>query len=107
MALLVRVSVDYGSDLDRVEALLVEEAERAVGQVAGLLADPAPTAQFIPGFGDSALELTLVCHVARFVDQYSVQHELRKRILRRFRSEGIVIPFPTRVVRLEPDGRGG
>jgi small-conductance mechanosensitive channel len=104
MAIMIRVNVDYDSDPDRVEAILVEEAERAVGQVVGLLADPKPTARLIPGFGDSALELTLVCHVARFVDQYAVQHELRKRILRRFRAERITIPFPTRVVQTRGDG---
>jgi small-conductance mechanosensitive channel len=98
MALLVQVNVDYSSDPDRVERLLVEEAERAVDDVPGLLAEPRPSARLIPGFGESALQFTLVCHVVRFVEQYPVQHELRKRILRRLRAEGIAIPFPTRVV---------
>jgi small-conductance mechanosensitive channel len=98
MALLIRVNTDYASDPDRVEAVLIEEAERAVGQVPGLLAEPKPLARLIPGFGESALEFTLVCQVARFVDQYPVQDELRKRILRRFRADGIAIPFPTRVL---------
>jgi small-conductance mechanosensitive channel len=75
-----------------------QRAERAVGQVPGLLAEPKPLARLIPGFGESALEFTLVCQVARFVDQYPVQDELRKRILRRFRADGIAIPFPTRVL---------
>jgi small-conductance mechanosensitive channel len=103
MAVLLRVNVDYASDPDRVEAVLVEEAERAGGEVPGLLAEPRPTARLIPGFGDSALEFTLVCHVATFVDQYAVQHELRKRILRRLRAEGIGIPFPSRVVHVRPE----
>ena len=107
MALLIHVSADYASDPDRVAAVLVEEAERAVAEVPGLLADPKPQARLIPGFGDSGLEFTLVCHVARFVDQYPVQDELRKRILRRFRTEGIVIPFPTRVIhQVRADGAG-
>ncbi|MGH2359882.1 MAG: hypothetical protein ACRDGM_04985 [bacterium] len=29
-----------------------------------------------------------------------VQHELRKRILRRFKAEGIEIPFPVRTIEL-------
>ena len=98
MALLIKVGVDYASDPERVAAILGEEAERAIGAVPGLLADPKPMARLIPGFGDSALEFTLVVHVARFVDQYPVQDELRKRILRRFRAEGIEIPYPTRVL---------
>jgi small-conductance mechanosensitive channel len=54
--------------------------------------------RLIPGFGSSSLDFTLVCHVEDFVDQFSVQHELRKRIVKRFRKEGIAFPFPTRTV---------
>ena len=108
MAIVLRINVDYDNDPDRIEAMLVDEAERAVGGgVPGLLAEPKPVARLIPGFGDSALEFSLVCHVARFVDQYAVQHELRKRILRRFRAERITIPFPTRVVRTRADDPAG
>ena len=48
MAVLIRVGVDYGTDPDLVERLLVEEATQAVGTVPGLLAEPAPTARLIP-----------------------------------------------------------
>jgi small-conductance mechanosensitive channel len=44
--------------------------------------------------------------VSEFVDQYLAQHELRKRIFRRFRAEEIKIPFPQRVVHIrEAEGR--
>lgn len=98
MSVLIEVSVGYDSDPDKVERILVEEARRAAGEVPGLLAEPAPFARFDPGFGDSSLGFTLICQVAEFVDQYLVRHELRKRILLRFRQEGIEIPFPTRTV---------
>ena len=39
--------------------------------------------------------------VRQFVDQYWVQHELRKRIVERFQKEGIDMPFPTRTILLE------
>jgi small-conductance mechanosensitive channel len=92
MALLIRVGVDYGTDPDLVERLLLEEAKRAVGDVPGLLAEPAPTARLIPGFGDFSLDFTLTCQVESFTDQFGVQHELRKRILRRLVAEGVQIP---------------
>ncbi len=106
MSLLVKVSVSYGSDPDHVERVLVEEAIRAAGQVPGLLAEPAPFVRFIPGFGEYSLDFTLICQVATFVDQYLAQHELRKRILARFRAEGIEIPFPTEI-HLEPSAQPG
>jgi len=67
-------------------------------EIPGLLAEPAPAVRFIPGFGSSSLDFTLSCQVGEFVDQYLVQHELRKRILARFRSEKIEIPFPSRAI---------
>jgi small-conductance mechanosensitive channel len=107
MALPIAVAVGYDADPDRVEAILVDEALRAVGEVQGLLPEPRPAARLIPGFGAYSLDFTLVCWVARFSDQFNVQHELRKRLLKRLRAENIEIPFPT-AVRLqgrEVDGR--
>ena len=97
MALLIRVRVGYDADADEVQRVLEDETTRAVGGVPGLLAEPPPSARLIPGFGDYALEFTLTCQVASFVDQFTVQHELRKRLLKRLRAEGIKIPLPTEV----------
>jgi small-conductance mechanosensitive channel len=100
MSLLIPVSVSYDADPERVEKLLVEEAVKGARDIPGLLADPAPFVRFIPGFGDSSLDFTLICQVVEFTDQYLAQHELRKRIFKRFREEGIEIPFPQRTVHL-------
>jgi small-conductance mechanosensitive channel len=100
MSLIIPVGVSYGSDPDHVERVLLEETQKGVGAIPGLLGEPAPAVRFIPGFGDSSLNFSLICQVAEFVDQYLVQHELRKRILKRFQAEGIEIPFPTRTVYL-------
>jgi small-conductance mechanosensitive channel len=59
--------------------------------------------RYLPGFGESLLNFTLVCQVAEFTDQYPVRHELHKRIFKRFREEGIEIPFPIRTVYLRDD----
>jgi small-conductance mechanosensitive channel len=105
MSLGLKISVSYATDIDRLEAVLLEEVSAAVGAVPGLLADPPPSVRLIPGFGEYSLDFTLNCHVASFVDQFMVQHELRKRILRRFRAEKIEIPFPTQAhIELSPDG---
>jgi small-conductance mechanosensitive channel len=103
MSLLIPVGVSYSSDPEKVERVLVEEARKAVGDIPGLLGDPEPFVRFIPGFGESSLDFTLVCQVREFTDQYPVQHELRKRIFKRFRQEGIEIPFPHRTVYVRED----
>ncbi len=98
MSLLVPISVSYACDPDHVERVLVEEAVLGARSIPGLLGEPAPFVRFIPGFGNSSLDFTLICQVAEFVDQYLAQHELRKRIFKRFRLEGIEIPFPIRTL---------
>ena len=103
MSLLIPVGVSYSSDPDKVERMLTEEAKKAVGEIPGLLGEPEPFVRFIPGFGESSLDFTLICQVQEFTDQYPVKHELRKRIFRRFREEGVEIPFPHRTVYLREE----
>jgi small-conductance mechanosensitive channel len=97
----VQVSVSYASDPDHVERVLLEIAQSASYEVPGMLADPAPSVTFDPGFGDFSLGYTVGFQVSDFAQQFSVRQELRRRILRRFRLEGIEIPFPTRTIHLE------
>jgi small-conductance mechanosensitive channel len=103
MSLYLPVGVGYDSDPEEIERILMEETQKAAGDLKGLLSDPAPVVRFSPGFGDSSLDFTLICQVSEFVDQYRVQHELRKRIFKRFREEGVEIPFPIRTVYLKQD----
>lgn len=104
-ALQVPVSVDYASDPERVERVLLEEARAASAEVPGLLAEPDPGVRLLPGFGESALQFTLFCRIREMGDQNAVLAELNRRILRRFRREGIEFPYPTRTVHLKDDRR--
>lgn len=101
MAASLQVGVSYRSDPDQVEKVLLEIAVEGAGDIAGMLADPAPSVTFDPGFGESSLGFTVTFHVAEFANQFTVRNELKKRIFRRFRQEAIEIPFPTRIVHLE------
>jgi len=102
----VSVGVGYDSDPDQVVRILLEIAEQGAVEIPGLLREPAPSVRLIPGFGDSSLNFTLNCQIAEFVDQYLVQHELRKRILKRFREAGIEIPFPVRTIYVREEVSG-
>jgi small-conductance mechanosensitive channel len=105
MSLQVPVSVSYELDPEKIEAILNDEAGKAVGQVEGLLADPAPAVRLIPGFGASSLDFTLNCQIEDAVNQGKIVHELRKRIFKRLKEEGVEIPFPQQIVHLREDKR--
>jgi len=103
----VQVSVAYGTDPQLVQRILTEIAKGlAQEEFEGLLKYPEPSALLLPGFGPSSLDFTLYASVRRFADQGAVQSELRKRILKRFDSEGIEMPFPTRALIFETPAPG-
>jgi small-conductance mechanosensitive channel len=101
MLMSVSFGVGYESDIDRVEAILLEEVTAAMGQVQGLVADPAPYIRFIPGPGVWSLQFQVNFNVSQFFDQYLVESELRKRIFKRLKREGISMAFPTHTIVLE------
>jgi small-conductance mechanosensitive channel len=100
------VSVAYGTDPSRVEKVLLEIGQKAIQDgLEGLLSDPAPSVRFIPGFGASSLDFSLNVQLRRFEDQYAVQSELRKRIVKSFQEKGIEMPFPTRTLVLDKSAK--
>jgi small-conductance mechanosensitive channel len=107
MALTIPISVSYKTDPAHVEKILLEVVKEASRDgLVGLLSYPTPSVNLIPGFGPSSLDFSLGVHIRQYVDQYSVQSELRKRILARFRQERIEIPYPTQSVHLDSHALG-
>lgn len=104
MAVNVVVGVTYACEPDQVEAVLLDEAKRAAGEVTGMVADPAPNVRLSAGLNDAGLQFTVTVYVAEFVQQFRVQGELRKRILKRLRREKIEIAPPVQTVYLQPPG---
>lgn len=92
MGLSVPVSVALTADIDQVEAVLLDETGKAAKEIPGILADSAPTVRFHPGQTDTALVFQININVSEFRDQFRVQSELRKRVLKRLRQEGIPLP---------------
>ncbi|MDR3159268.1 MAG: mechanosensitive ion channel [Zoogloeaceae bacterium] len=90
------VSVAYSSDLEKVLPLM-ESIARAQPRV---LIDPEPRATIIR-FADSGIDLELGFWIGDPENGASVlRSQINLEIWRRFRAEGIEIPFPQREVRL-------
>jgi len=99
----VKVSVGYGSDMDRVFALLLDIARRQPR----VLADPAPGC-WIASLGDNGVDVELAAWIADpDQGQAALRGAMLKEILDTFRAEGIEIPFPQRDVRLHGPAASG
>jgi len=86
----VRVGVAYGTDPEKVLALLLEtgnESELAIRE-------PEPKAFFL-GFGDSSLDFRLLAW-AELGNRLELESELKVTINRKLKEAGIEIPFPQR-----------
>ncbi len=97
LAFTVEVGVDYTSDLDKVERVTVEVARQAMKEIEGSVAAFDPVVRFHT-LADFSIQLTVVLRAREFVDQYLIKHEFIKRLIKRYRQEGITIPFPTQTV---------
>ena len=98
----VRVGVAYGTEPERVLALLREVA-RATSHAA---TSPAPLAIFV-GFGDSALNFELRVWTDRSENWLQLRSDLSVAVYAALREAGIEIPFPQREVRLRDTGTQG
>ncbi len=87
--LVLPVGVAYGSDLEKVLAILT----RVAAEHPDVMKDPKPMPLFIQ-FGGSSLDFELRVWLDNIDNRPRVQNELLLAIDRCFRIEGIEIPFP-------------
>ena len=95
----IPIGVAYGVKPRRVHELLLEIASKEPR----VLKSPPPSVVF-KGFGDSALDFELRCHVPEVLDGVEVATNLRYEIVDAFERENIPIPFPQRDVNLKIEG---
>jgi MscS family membrane protein len=96
----VKVGVAYGTDVDKVKALL---KEIALSHARVLKDDQHAPAIRFTNFGDWSLEFTVFFWVDDVNAQWAAQSDLRERISKAFAEKGIEIPFPQRVLRVQRD----
>ena len=110
--LVVPIGVSYDSDLEHVEKVTVEVARELQIKIDGYEphfdADGIDRNKLAPvvryqAFNDSSIDFNAVMHVQVFTNQYVLKHEFIKAITKRYREEGINIPFPIRTLDLPDD----
>ncbi len=87
----IDVGVSYSSDLDKVLKALTEVAE----EHPHVLAEPKPDVLLV-GFGDSSWNMRLRAWIANPKRYWVTLSEVNCAIVRKFRDNGIEIPFPQR-----------
>lgn len=97
MACLVQVGVAYDSDLGKVERVTIDVGKKVLEKVTGGVPEFMPFIRYHT-FSDFSINFTVILRVKEFVDKYLITHEFMKELHKRYKKEGIEIPFPIRTV---------
>jgi small-conductance mechanosensitive channel len=92
----IEVGVSYNSELDKVLESLLE----AANEHPETLSHPAPKA-WLMSFGDSAWNMRLLVWVRDPQGRRQVQSDINCAIVKKFRQNGVEIPFPQRDLHVE------
>ena len=93
---LLKLSVAYGTEPDRVRAILLDLARKHPD----LLRVPEPQV-FVTALSENAMEVTLVGRCSEFGKVWGTETALREQAYREFMKEGISVPVARRVIRME------
>ncbi|MEZ8003178.1 MAG: mechanosensitive ion channel [Patiriisocius sp.] len=91
----VKIGVAYGSDVKKVEALLLQ----SVREQRGVLKTPKSFVLF-DDFGESALQFSVLFFISDSFSVPKIKSEIRFRIDQLFREHNISIPFPQRDIHI-------
>jgi len=99
LSISVPVNISYNSDLDKVERITMEIADVLMKEN-GIQTKPVFRYK---EFGNYSILFNLSMDINDFHQQYPMRHEFIKRLYKRFKTEGIEIPFPATNVYLKKE----
>ncbi|WP_455143077.1 mechanosensitive ion channel family protein, partial [Candidatus Hodarchaeum mangrovi] len=97
----IPLGVGYESDLEHVEQVTVEVAIQVVEQVQGEKPTTLPYIRYHT-FSPSSIDFNVNIYSKKLKDRAKIRHEFIKLLYKRYKSEGIDIPYPTTVVLSKP-----
>ena len=97
LGFVVDVGVGYHEDLERVEKVTLDVANKVMKTLDVSPKGFEPVVRYA-GFGDSNIDFRVVLRVKNFSDRFLLRHEFIKALKKRYDKEGIKISWPVRKV---------
>lgn len=105
LAVSLELGVHYDSDLDKVERVTAEVAAEVMKEVSSAAVSFEPLIRY-DRLGDYSVNFTVILKAKEFTGQHLIKHEFIKRLHKRYRKEGIVIPYPVRAINYAQEKSG-
>lgn len=94
------MGIDYKSDLDHVEQVTLEVANEIQQTIAEATRSFTPRLRYLE-FADYSINFRVVLGADTFEGQFLIRHNFIKLLHKRYKEEGINIPFPIRTLYVE------
>lgn len=101
----VDVGVHYDSDLEQVERVTLEVAREILATHKWGVAD-YDTFVVYHTFADSSINFTVMLRAQEYFNRFFIKSAFIKALHKRYREEGIVIPYPIRAINTAQEGGG-
>lgn len=99
-AVVMQVGVSYDSDLEHVEQVTIDTAREVIRRVQPHLEGFDPFIRYHT-FAESSIGFSVILRAREFTERYELVHEFVKALHRRYKEEGIVIPYPMRTLQID------
>ncbi|MHA2501383.1 MAG: mechanosensitive ion channel family protein [Candidatus Kariarchaeaceae archaeon] len=93
LAVVVPVGVHYESDLEHVKRVCLEVAADVMMSEEEGVKEEEPVVRF-RNFGASSIDLNVILRAKEYAGQHHIRSEFIQRLMKRFREENIIIPYP-------------
>jgi len=97
MSVVIPCGVSYESDLERVEKITIETAEKIQKNTKGCVKDFKPFIRYNE-FGDSNINFSVILKVENYTDKFMATHEFIKALKKSYDKNKIDISYPVRKV---------
>lgn len=97
MSFSVPVGVSYDSDLDHVERVTLDVVSQMRKDFPDKMPEFEPVLRF-SAFAESSITVTVILHMKEYGFQFQLRSDFVRRLHKRYKEEGIEIPFPIRTV---------
>lgn len=91
LSISLTIGISYDSDLEKVERVTLDVAKLLLKEFG--INEGDPTFRY-KEFSNAAITCSISITVQQLMQQYVIRHTLIKRLYKRYKEEGIVIPFP-------------
>jgi small-conductance mechanosensitive channel len=96
----IDLGIDYSSDLEKAEKIVLQTARELLKKNEMCDADFEPVIIYSE-LASSSINMRIKLRVKEFMFQGNVKHLFIKMLIKKFRTEKIIIPFPVRTVHLK------